>query len=108
MNAGNQLTDAARSIWACPDEQNASGAQACEFRDHQYGRRVEADRSWTVYHVFTGIPAHVNGTSMIGLSRSEATNKMLSLNLRNSERRKQRIAARPALAGVPELSGDQS
>ncbi|TPI08726.1 hypothetical protein FJW06_28020 [Mesorhizobium sp. B4-1-3] len=108
MNAGGPRTDAARGAWPHPREENAGGAQACDFGDHQYGRRIEADRSWTVYHVFTGIPAHVNGTSMIGLSRSEATNGMLSLNLRTSEHRKQRIVARPTLVGVPELSGDLS
>ncbi|RRI01401.1 hypothetical protein EH240_15385 [Mesorhizobium tamadayense] len=56
--------------------------------DRQYGRRVEADRSWNVYHVFSGIPAHEDGAVMTGLSRSDATRSMLSLNLRNAERRK--------------------
>jgi hypothetical protein len=83
-----------RDALAHPGEENAGGAPACDFGDHQYGRRVEADRSWTVYHVFTGIPAHVNGAFMIGLSRSEATQTMLSLNFCSSERRKERIAAR--------------
>jgi hypothetical protein len=57
--------------------------------DHQFGRRVEADRSWTVYHVFTGVPVHADGEAMIGLSRSEATHCMLSLNRRNARRRKE-------------------
>jgi hypothetical protein len=94
MNASNHRTDAARDAWPHPHEENAGGAQACDFGGHQYGRRVEADRSWTVYHVFTGIPAHVNGVSMTGLSRSEATKSMLFLNFCSSERRKERIAAR--------------
>ena len=51
--------------------------------DRQYGRRIEADRSWTVYHVFTGVPAHADGQIMTGLSRSDATDGMLSLNGRN-------------------------
>ena len=79
-----------------------------DFRDHQYGRRVEADRSWTVYHVFTGIPAHVDGAFMIGLSRSQATKSMLALNLRNSERRKQRTAVWPLPVGSPETPAGQS
>ena len=29
-----------------------------------YGRRVEGDRSWTVYHVFTGAPANIGGITM--------------------------------------------
>lgn len=106
MNASDPRTEAARDAWPHLREENAGGVQACDFGDHQYGRRVEADRSWTVYHVFTGIPAHVNGASMIGLSCSEATKSMLSLNFCGSERRKERIAARFFVA--PEGSADQS
>lgn len=51
-----------------------------------YGRRVEADRSWTVYHVFSGVPARVAGASMMGLTWRTATTGMLSLN-RESEAR---------------------
>lgn len=98
MNASFPRTDAARDAWPHLRKEDAGRAQACGFRDHQYGRRVEADRSWTVYHVFTGIPAHVNGASLIGLSRSEATKSMLSLNFCSSERRKERIAARSSVA----------
>ncbi|MDX8434354.1 hypothetical protein RFN25_13040 [Mesorhizobium abyssinicae] len=94
MNASDLRTDAARDAWPHLPEENAGGAQVCDFGGRQYGRRVEADRSWTVYHVFTGIPAHVNRASMIGLSQSEATKSMLSLNFCCSERRKERIAAR--------------
>lgn len=55
--------------------------------DEQYGRRVEPDRPWTIYHVFTGLPASREGLQLIGLSRSVATNGMLSLNCRNDRRR---------------------
>jgi hypothetical protein len=61
--------------------------------DDHYGRRIEIDRSWTVYHVFTGTPAFVADTRMIGLSRSEATDKMMSLNQRNADRRVERMFA---------------
>jgi hypothetical protein len=106
MNAGDPRKDAARGAWPLLREENAGGARACDFGDHQYGRRVEADHSWTVYHVFTGIPAHVNGASMIGLSRSEATNSMMSLNFCGGERRKERIASRSSVA--LEKGADQS
>ncbi|TWG90299.1 hypothetical protein L598_000700000550 [Mesorhizobium sp. J18] len=56
--------------------------------DDQYGRRIESDRSWTIYNVFTGVPADIGGLTMTGLSKPEATDGMLSLNLRNEERRK--------------------
>jgi hypothetical protein len=46
-----------------------------------YGRRVEADRSWSVYHVFTGVPAAVAGKQMVGLDRTAATEFMLAMNV---------------------------
>lgn len=68
--------------------ENEGGANGHDFLDHHYGRRVEADRSWTVYHVFTGIPARIDGSAMTGLSRKAATNGMLSLNRRTEARRR--------------------
>lgn len=52
----------------------------CNHADHQYGRRIETDRSWTVYHVFTGVPADGNAGATMGLNRAEATDRMMSLN----------------------------
>jgi hypothetical protein len=68
--------------------ENEGGAHRHDSLDHHYGRRVEADRSWTVYHVFTGVPARIGGNAMIGLSRRAATDGMLSLNRRNEARRR--------------------
>ena len=77
---------AAISVW-----ENEGGAPGQDSMHHQYGRRVEADRSWTIYHVFTGIPARSGGEAMTGLSRLDATRGMLRLNLRNDERCRERI-----------------
>jgi len=44
------------------------------------GRRIEADGLWTAYHVFTGVPAIIDKTPMVGLSRAEATTVMLFNN----------------------------
>lgn len=76
--------DSAISVW-----DNEGGASARAPGDEQYGRRIEADRSWTIYHVFTGIPANSEGQEMIGLGRSVATDGMVSLNRRNDVRRKE-------------------
>ena len=67
------------------------GAAKRDPMDHQYGRRIEADRSWTIYHVFTGVPASAEGQAMIGLSRADATSGMLSLNLENVARSRDRV-----------------
>lgn len=55
--------------------------------NHQYGRRIGIDRSSTAYHVFTGVPASADGYAMTGMSWSEATEGMLSFNLRIEQRR---------------------
>lgn len=75
------------SVW-----ENEGGAQASSPPDGQFGRRVEMDRSWTIYHVFTGVPARVDGSPLTDLSGSAATDGMLSLNRRNIKRQKERNA----------------
>jgi len=92
MNAHNNDAERKRNAAASAIDiwENEGGAPGHDSVDHHCGRRIEADRSWTVYHVFTGIPARVGGNAMIGLSRSDATHGMLSLNHLNAERRKER------------------
>lgn len=63
--------------------ENEGGASGRDSMDHLYGRRVERDGSWSIYHVFTGAPAVILGRRMTGMSRSSATCCMLSLNRRN-------------------------
>ena len=102
----SERTRTAAAIGRWENEGGALGRESMHHHsgDHHYGRRIEADRSWTVYHVFTGVPAHVDGDAMTGLSRSAATNGMLSLNLRNVERRNERIRLRSFAAKIPETA----
>jgi hypothetical protein len=97
MNCQNNETELRRNTVAIAIWENEGGAPGRDLTEHLYGRRIEADRSWTVYHVFTGVAARVGDDDLIGLSRSQATSRMMSLNLRNAECRKQRISL-PALA----------
>jgi hypothetical protein len=90
MSAHGNETELARPELAIGVWENEGGAPAPDTPDGQFGRRVEADRSWTVYHVFRGVAARVDGKAMTDLSRSAATDCMLFLNLRNVERRKER------------------
>jgi hypothetical protein len=91
MNTHYNHSELRRHPLAIGVRENEGGAPAPDTHDLQYyGRRIEADRSWTVYHVFTGIPARVRGRTMTDLSRSEATDCMLSLNQRNAPPRKER------------------
>jgi hypothetical protein len=58
------------------------GVEAGRFESASlYGSRVEADRSWSVYHVFTGVPAAVAGRAMVGLDRTTATEFILAMNV---------------------------
>ncbi len=66
-----------------------------------YGRRVEGDRSWTVYHVFTGVPANIGGITMTGLTRSKATDKMLALNRHEVVREQDRQCAERSSRRLP-------
>nr|WP_244953778.1 hypothetical protein [Stappia indica] len=86
---GHDTGRMAISVW-----ENEGGA-ACRSRmDEQFGRRIEQDRTWTIYHVYTGVPASSDGSDMTGLSRMDATDGMLFLNNRNSERRLRRSTRR--------------
>lgn len=75
--------------------ESEGGAVARCSPDEQYGRRIEANRSWTVYHVFSGVPARTNDQILTNLGWLDATNRMLALNHRNDESRERRVNARP-------------
>lgn len=93
--ANGEIGTGHKAVSGCAQNDRVLSAHA--FRDHQYGRRIEADHSWTVYHVFTGIPAHVDGAPMVGLTRAHATRSMLDLNRRNVEARREWSRTRPAV-----------
>ncbi len=85
INESQRRRDAAAiAIW------DNEGGAPCSI-ENWVGRRAEADRSWAVYHVFTGIPVHVDGQAMTGMTRSGAASGMMSLNHRNVGRHKERI-----------------
>lgn len=86
MNANNEHRRQARRIegW-----ENEGGACVADKLDAQYGRRVERDQTWTIYHVFTGVPVRIGDCTLTDLSISEATDGMLSLNRRNIVRREE-------------------
>ncbi len=105
MNSQCNQTDVKRNTIAIAIWENEGGAPGPDLAEHQYGRRIEADRSWTVYHVFTGVTAHVGDDNLAGLDRSQATSRMMSLNLCNAERRKQRISL---LGLAPDASARRS
>ena len=94
---------AAIGVW-----ENEGGSPSRDNMDHQYGRRIEANRSWTVYHVFTGVPANAGGRTMTGLDRLDATGSMMSLNLRNAGRRSQRIELNAPKMAMLEIEAIQS
>lgn len=81
-------TELGRHALAIGIWENEGGAPAPTTINYQYGRRIETDRTWTIYRVFSGIPARVDGSRTTGLTRAEATNGLVSLNHRNIRRGK--------------------
>lgn len=75
--------------------ENEGGALVADTLETQYGRRIERDQSWTIYHVFTGVPVRIGGRRLTDLSIAEATDGMLSLNRRNALRREERNRWQP-------------
>ncbi len=67
--------------------ENEGGALHRSSMHHHYGRRIELNRSWTVYHVYTGVPADLGKRSTTGLNERTATSIMRSLNAKNATRR---------------------
>ena len=70
----NRVT-AALEIW-----DNEGGAAERTGRGYRFGRRFEADRSWTIYHVYTGVPAQLGNLRMIGLDKPTAAHALHVLN----------------------------
>ncbi|MEK1888703.1 MAG: hypothetical protein AAAB35_14265 [Phyllobacterium sp.] len=68
--------------------ENEGGALHRFSMHHHYGRRIEKNGSWTVYHVYTGLPAEMGKHATTGLNETTATSMMLSLNSNNAERRR--------------------
>lgn len=94
MNAINKRSEFRKDALATRGWENEGGAPGPDGIDCDYGRRIESDRSWTVYHVFTGAPARIDGRLMLGLSRQEATDSMVSTNHSNVVRRTERSRRR--------------
>jgi hypothetical protein len=92
MSIDSRAAESQRRAFAIASWENDGGAPASDATEHHYGRRVEADRSWTVHRVFTGVPAHIDGVTMSGLARQDATDVMLSLNRRSVLKKQERNA----------------
>ncbi|HCV72654.1 hypothetical protein EXN24_24720 [Rhizobium rhizogenes] len=86
----NSYNDQRRQALRIEVWENEGGTSVADTVDSQYGRRIERDQTWTIYHVFTGVPVRVGGRRLTELSISEATDGMLSLNRRNVLRREER------------------
>ena len=107
MNANNNTNPRRSTTFALGVWENEGGAPGGRPMGRMFGRRIEPDRSWTVYHVFTGVPAHIGGRAMVGLSQSDATDGMTSLNLHDTGRRNERIDLSAGAANVSEFMGCQ-
>ncbi|RVG87503.1 hypothetical protein [Sinorhizobium meliloti] len=55
--------------------------------ENRYGLRQENDGTWTVFDIFTGVPARVNDVEQIGLDSEQADDLVDLLNLLYIRRR---------------------
>jgi hypothetical protein len=55
--------------------------------ENRYDLRKEDDGSWTVFDIFTGMPAEVNGIPQDGLEMEQADDLVDLLNLQYIRRR---------------------
>jgi len=93
MNAHSKEPESALNSLALGIWENEGGALKWDSMDHHYGRRVESDGSWSIYHVYTGRPAAISGYSMTGLSKLDAGKDLIRLNLRSEQLRHERQSA---------------
>lgn len=90
MNAHSNEAELIRHAMAIGVWENEGGAPVRDFMDHHYGRCVEVDGWWSVYHAFTGTPAEISDHTLTGMNRAGATQKMVLLNRQNEKRGRER------------------
>ncbi|WP_454817341.1 hypothetical protein [Labrys neptuniae] len=57
--------------------------------ERRYDLRAEEDDTWTVFDVFTGLPAMVDGFEATGFEVEEAGDLLAMLNAADFERRRE-------------------
>ncbi|MDX0966450.1 hypothetical protein GOL81_25145 [Sinorhizobium medicae] len=55
--------------------------------ENRYDLRQDADGTWTVFDIFTGLPARVNDVEQVGLDSEQADDLVDLLNLLYIKRR---------------------
>ncbi|MEY9166150.1 hypothetical protein ABIE78_004269 [Sinorhizobium fredii] len=75
MNSQHEEHALAISVW-----ESEGGAPNRSGRRYQYGRRFEGNRTYTIYHVFTGEAAEIGLWRMVGLSPRNAARALRILN----------------------------
>ncbi|MDX1045497.1 hypothetical protein GOL40_19555 [Sinorhizobium medicae] len=56
--------------------------------ENRYNLRQEDDGTWTVFDIFTGLPAEVNDVAQVGLDMEQADDLVDLLNLLYIKRRR--------------------
>ncbi|MBX9454832.1 MAG: hypothetical protein KL863_01670 [Rhizobium sp.] len=76
------------AVQSAPSEGRHAGhtATVATAGGYRYGRRVEENGSWTIYHVFSGIPAEYASWKMVGLNVRTAERALRILNTPANER----------------------
>ena len=106
MNSHEDEAERRRNAVAVGTWENKCGASGRYLMEVEHDRRIESARSWTVYRVSASVPVHADH-GMIGKSRSEAGEDMMSFNLLNIGYRKEWIRLSEAALNAGETTSVQ-
>ncbi|MBL0371316.1 hypothetical protein JJB09_04685 [Rhizobium sp. KVB221] len=62
------------------EHEGDSLGRTSDWASYLFGKRTEQDGSWTIYHVFSGLPAQYGTWNMQGLTEQEAERALRTIN----------------------------
>ena len=80
ISGEDRLTEALRASLAAPSLADNVPPTLGAAGGYRFGRRVERNGTWTIYHVFSGVPAEYASWKMVGLNVKTAERALKILN----------------------------
>lgn len=79
MTASSTVTS--RGYQIAREQFHSGAAPMARAGAYRYGRRIERNGTWTIYHVFSGVPAEYAAWKMVGLNAKTADRALRILNV---------------------------
>lgn len=80
ISVEDKLAEALRVSITAPHAADAAPRPVATTGGYRFGRRVESNGTWTIYHVFSGVPAEYASWKMVGLNVKTAERALKILN----------------------------